>query len=371
MATIGNTAAPSTNTIYYDSLLSTTMAAFRDTMVDNIFKDSAFLAFLRQSDAVVKQNGGERIAMPLMIGTNSTVKSYAGEQVIDTTLQDGITTAFYDWREIAGTVGITRKEERQNSGDGRILALLEAKLKQAQMSMREELNRQLLAGIVSSATLVPGNNGLDLNPLGWFLRIANRTNPVSGGNVGNLSAATEAYWRNQTATLSSGSLDTGNAFALNVTTYAGLEAALRRMHNACSKGSGGSPNLVVMDQITFESYENSQNVKVRYTDQKMADLGFDTVKLRGATCIWDEVVPDMGTGVLYNSSSFAKGTAFFLNTNFYNLIIDSETDIVTTPFVEPENQTVKTAKILFMGNAAVNNLRKHGVIYNISQSIVA
>ena len=60
-----------------------------------------------------------------------------------------------------------------------------------------------------------------------------------------------------------------------------------------------------------------------------------------------------------------------LNTNFYKLIVDSETDVVTTPFVEPENQTVKTAKILFMGNTAVSNMRKHGVGYGISPSIVS
>ena len=76
MATIGDTGAPSTNTVYYDALLSTTLAAFRDTLVDNIFKDSAYLAALRLTDAVKKQNGGERVAMPLMYGKNSTVKSY-------------------------------------------------------------------------------------------------------------------------------------------------------------------------------------------------------------------------------------------------------------------------------------------------------
>jgi hypothetical protein len=371
MSTVGSTSAPSTNTVYYDALLSTTLAAVRDSMVDNIFKDSAFLAFLRKSDAVQKQNGGERIQMPLMTGTNSTVKSYSGEEVIDTTLQDGMTSAFYEWKEIAGTIGITRKEERQNSGEGRIMNLLKQKTKQAEMSMREELNRQLLCGVNSGTTFVPGNSGKDLNPLGWFFRKLNATSPTVGGNVGNI-ASSETWWRHNTAVLDSGSKDTGNSFALNVSTYAGLEVALRRMHNTCSKGSGGSPNLVVMDQVTFETYENSQNVKVRYTDQGMADLGFDTIKLRGATCIWDEQVPSIDTGDLAaaQAASFS-GTAFFINTNFYNLIIDSETDIITTPFVEPENQTVKTAKILFMGNAAVNSMRKHGVVYAISQSIVA
>ncbi|MDD5189457.1 MAG: phage major capsid protein [Dehalococcoidales bacterium] len=367
MATIGSTAAPSTNTVYYDSLLSTTMMAFRDTLVDNIFKDSAYLAFLRNSDAVKKQNGGERIAMPLMYGTNSTIKSYQGEEVIDTTLQDGITTAFYEWKEIAGTIGITRKEERQNSGEGRLLDLLKAKLKQAEMGMREELNRQLVAGTVSGATFVPGNNGKDLNPLGYFMRKNNQLNPTAGGNVGNISAVTDSWWRPQTAVLDSASVDTGNAFAISVSTYQGFKAALYRMYNSCSKGSGGSPNLVVFDQISFETYNNALDVSVRYMDTKMAEMGFDTIKMRGATCIWDEQVPDIDNGTL----ALTAGSAFFINTNFYNLVIDSETDIITTPFVEPENQTVKTAKILFMGNAAVSNLRKHGVVYAVSRTIVA
>lgn len=369
MATIGNTAAPSTNTTYYDALLSTTLAAYRDTMYDNIFKDSAYLAYLRSSDAVKKQDGGERIAMPLMYGTNSTVKSYAGEEMLDTTLQDGMTTAFFEWKELGGTIGITRKEERQNSGEGRILNLLQQKTKQAEMSMREELNRQLLAGTVSGATFVPGNSGKDLYPLGYFFRKLNGTNPTVGGNVGNISAA-ETWWRHQTAVADSGSKDTGNAFALNVSTYAGLNVALKRMYNACGKGSGGYPDVAVFDQNSFETYENSLDTKTRYVNTKMADMGFDTIKLKGATCIWDEQVPSIDTGELAGAATFS-GTVFFINTNFYNLIIDSQTDIITTPFVEPENQTVKTAKILFMGNAAVSNMRKHGVLYGISQSIVA
>lgn len=368
MATVGNTSAPSTNTVYYDALLSTTLDAYVSggTMFDNIFKDSAFLAALRLMDAVQKQNGGERIRAPLMYGDNSTVKSYSGYDTLDTTPQDGMTTAFYEWREIGGTISISRKEERQNSGEAAIISLLQSKIKQAEMTMRETLNRQLLLGTVSGATFVPGNEGKDLNPLGYFLRKNNTLDPTSGGNVGNI-AASNTWWRHQTAVADNSSADTGNAFALNVTTYKGLVVALKRMYNHCSRGTGGSPNLVVMDQNTFETYENALDDKVRYTNTRMADMGFDTIKLRGATCIWDEVVPDVDNG----TEQLTRGTAFFLNTNFYKLIIDSQTDIVTTPFVEPENQTAKTAKILFMGNAAVSNLRKLGVLYAVSQSITA
>lgn len=277
---------------------------------------------------------------------------------------------FYEWRELGGTIGITRKEERQNSGEAQILNLLQSKVQQAEMTMREKINSQLIAGTVSGATFVPGNSAKDLNPLGWFLRKLNATDPVSGGNVGNISGSSNSWWRHKTAVADSGSVDTGNSFALSVSTYKGLVVALRRLYNHCSRGSGGAPGLGVLDQVSFETYENALDDKVRYTNTKLADIGFENVKLRGATLIWDELVPSLDTGEAAGAASFT-GTAFLLNLNFYKLVIDSQTDIVSTPFIEPENQTVKTAKILFMANAVVSNLRKHGALYAISQSIAS
>ena len=367
MATIGDITAPSTNTTYYDALLTTTLDAFvgSGALFDQIFKDSAFLTLLRLSDSVIRQNGGERIRVPLMYGTNNTIKSYEGYDVLDTTPQDGLTTAFFEWKEIGGTISISRKEERQNSGEAAILNLLESKIRQARMSLTEELSRQIVLGTVESSEFVPGNGGKDMNPLGYFLRKDVTADPTSGGNVGNI-AASNAWWRAKSAAFGS-SLDTGNAFQFDATTYKGLVVALRRLYNHCSRGSGGSPTIFLFDQVSYETYENALDEKVRYTNTKLADMGFDNIKLRGATCIWDEIVPDVENG----TAAITKGTVFALNTNFFHLIIDSQTDVIVTPFVTPENQTAKTAKILFMGNTAVSNLRKHGVGYEILQTIAA
>lgn len=374
MATIGDGGAPSQNTVNYDALLTTTLDAYvgSGSLFDSIFKDSAFLAFLRMSNAIQKQDGGERIRAPLMYGTNSTVKSYSQYETLDTTPQDGMTTAFYPWKEIGGTISISRLEERQNSGEAAILNLLESKIRQAEMSMRETVNSQLVQGTVSSATFIPGNDAKDMYPLGYFFRKANATDPTAGGNVGNISASSYSWWRHNTATTASGTADTGNAFALNVTTYNGLLTACRRMYNYCARGTGGGPNMVLFDQQSFEIYEAALDAKTRYMNTKMADMGFDSVRLKGAEAIWDELVPDVNNGdVDLTDDSNTDGTAFFINTDFYKLIIDSQTDMITTPFVEPENQTVRTAKILFMANAIVSNMRKHGVLYGIDSSISA
>ena len=367
MATLG-ASAPSQNTVNYDALLSTTLAAYRPTMVDNIFKSNAFLAALKQYGGIEYQDGGERIAQPLMYETNSTVKSYSGYDTLDVTPQDGMTTAFYPWCEVAGTISISRLQERQNSGEAAILKLLEKKILQAEMSLKAAINSQLILGTVSSQTFVPGNSAKDLFPLGYFLRKANATDPTTGGNVGNIAAATYSWWRARSAVLDSASKDTGNDFALAVTTYKGLKNALYRLYNYCSRGADGSgPNILIGDQISYETYVNAIQDQRQYNDDKLAQIGFDNIKVRGATLIWDELVPDIDNG----TAAITSGSVFAVNTKFYKLVIDSQTDFVTTPFIEPENQTAKTAKILFMGNATVSNARKNGVAYAIAQTIVS
>ncbi len=367
--TIGAT-APSQQTINFDQLLSTTLFAYRPKMVDNIFKSSAFLAALRKYDGIDYQNGGERIQVPLMYEENDTVKSYSGFETLDVKPQDGITSACFPWCEIGGTISISRKQERQNSGESALLKLLEAKIMQAEMSMKSKVNTNILQGTVSSGTFVPGNSAKDLYPLGYFLRKLTATDPTTGGTIGNISGATYSWWRHRAAALDAAdaSKDTGNDFGMAVTTYAGLKNALKRMYNYCSRGADSSgPNLVVMVQDIYEEYESALDANLRYTDTGLADLGFDNIKLKGAVCIWDELVPDIENG----TTEITLGTAFFLNTKFFKLVIDSETDFVTTPFIEPENQTARTAKILFMGNTTISNMRKCGVAYAISKAIAA
>jgi hypothetical protein len=364
MATVG-AAAPSQNTVNYDALLSTTLNAYRPTLVDNIFKSNSFLAALKQYGGIDYQGGGERVQIPLMYETNNTFQSYKGYAQLKVLPQDGITSAFYEWSEIGGTISISRREERQNSGEAALLKLLESKIMQAEMSIKQLVNTQLIQGTVSSTTFVPGTN--DLNPLGYFLRYAPNTDPVSGGNVGNIAAATYDWWRPNCANFAT-TVATGHKFGLAVTTYAGLKVALYRLYNYTSRGADGSAaNLILTNQETFETYENALDTQKQYMDESLATMGFTNIKLKGATMIWDELVPDLYTG----TTALTVGTAFFLNTKFYKLIIDKETDFVTTPFIEPENQTAKTAKVLFMGQSTVSNPRKLGMACRISLSIAS
>ena len=78
----------------WDSLLTTTLANYQKTLVDNIFDDYPHLSYIngklgkamRGGSIKRVENGGESIVEHLLYGTNSTVKSYAGAETLDTTL---------------------------------------------------------------------------------------------------------------------------------------------------------------------------------------------------------------------------------------------------------------------------------------------
>lgn len=236
------------------------------------------------------------------------------DEVLDTTPQDNLTSCFYSWKQIAGSIAINRLEERQNSGEAQILSLMQQKVSELQMSMSDEVNRQLLGAFSA------GNGGKDLTPLP--LIIADLPSSGAGATVGSISGATNSWWRNETTDSSA-------------TTTKAYKDELRKMWNDCSKGPGGGPDVVLLDQLSYEHYESALDDHTRHTNTAMADLGFDNLRLKGATCFWDERVPDSENQVVSEADGGAPtaGTAYFANSRFLELVVDTQTDFITTPFV--------------------------------------
>src|SRR5262249_29949210 len=108
-------AVPSTLTDAYGALLTTTLRAMEPTLRDNITRSNKFLAWLDAKGRMRGQDGGERVKVPLMYGLNSTADIFSGYGLLDTTPQDGITSAFFPWSEASVSITISRLEERQNS----------------------------------------------------------------------------------------------------------------------------------------------------------------------------------------------------------------------------------------------------------------
>ena len=357
-------------TINYDALLTSTLDNYRGQLVDNIMASSVFLSAIKEAGGFETRDGGDKIKVELLYG-KTPVASYSGYDTLDTTPSDGMTSAFFDWKQIATPIAISRIEERKNSGSAKIFDLLQAKIKQAEMSITEEINFQLLGKTVSSGAWSAGHSSKDLDPLPLLIP----KDPTAAVNVGSISQSAEAWWRSRAIDGSANgysSKDSGALKGWDLSTWAELHAAMRSCYNYTSRGVGGTPNIILTDQTGFETWEASLADKTRYTQQSKGTLAFDNVMFKaGCPMYWDEMVPDLETGVNWESTSYATSTFFFLNTKFITFIVDSQTNFITTPFTKPENQDAKVAHILVYGNLCCSNRRKQGVLYGVSQTITS
>jgi hypothetical protein len=292
----------------FDELLSTTLANYRDQLTDNIFTARPLTNFLMDKGRIRMLDGGTKIVEPLVYGTNDTVGSYAG--------YDTISAAEYDWKQYAASIAISGIEEAKNNGEAAIINLLEAKIMQAEESMREGFNQMFFADGT-------GNSGKD------WLGLAALVD--SAGTVGGINRATSGneFWQ---------SYEEGTAGALSL-------ADMSTAYNTVSVGND-HPDMVLTTQTLFEKYESLLQPQLRYTDAKTADAGFQNLLFKSAPVTYDV--------------HCQSGTMYFLNSKYLTLVGHTGKWFAQTDFVRPENLDARYALIMCYGNLTCRNAAKQG-----------
>jgi len=306
---------PSAN-VNFDALLSTTLANYRDQLTDNVFTARPLTYFLSDKGRIRMLNGGTKIVEPLIYGNNDTVSSYSGYDTISLTAQEGISAAEYEWKQYAASIAISGIEEAKNNGEQEIINLLEAKIMQAEESMREGFNQMFFGDGT-------GNSSKNWNGLGNLVE--------SGNTVGGINSATAGneFWR---------SYEDNTAGALTL-------AQMATAYNSVSVGND-HPDMVLTTQTLFEKYEALLQPQLRYTDTRTADAGFQNLLFKAAPVTYDVHAP--------------AGTMFFLNSKYLTLVGHSGKWFAQTEFVRPENLDARYALIMCYGNLTCRNRKKQG-----------
>lgn len=321
-----------------DSILSTTLANYQKTLQNNIYKANPLFWFLiGKTPQTPFQNGvqgntrgklkvidgGESIVVPLMYGKNTTAGFYSKYGVIDTSPQEGITSARYAWKQAATSITISGLEERANAGsDTRVIDLLAGKTQQAELALNELLEIAMFSTNGDGSTGVTG------------LQTLISTTATTGG----ISPTTNTWWQSA-ANTSVGSFAAG-----------GLDA-MRHQVNTATFGNE-SPDFCITDQNTFEYYEKVLQPQERFTDTSMIDGGFTNLMFKDIPITFSQFTP--------------AGYMYFLNSAYLNLYVHADANMATTPFVKPTNQDAKTAQILFQGELTTSNRRNHAVLSGIT-----
>jgi len=343
----------------YTSLVASVLDKVRDKVEDQITSGNKLLYFYRKSGNWKSVgSGGDRYRVSLRY-ENATADSYNSFGQIDVTPADGITSAFFDWRQAASSVSISGKEEFQNRGTERIFDLLKERTLQGVSGLEEFFSKGMLQGqgsidatSIATARTSAINGSSFVDPLPLLVQYS----PTS--TVGGISASTETWWKNQTADSAA-------------STFAGFLQELRNLNNTCSRGGGaakGTPDFHLTNQTTFELYESALADKFRNPSYESGDIPFQNVAFKGKPVVWDEYVADAKNADLTPTGSDA-GTWYMLNSNYLGVSFDKEHNFSVGDFVNPENQDAKTALILWYGVHWASNRRKLGVLGGITTTI--
>lgn len=357
--------AATSETFAYDSLFTSTLINYNSTLVDNISKTSPILYALMsdKEDGYVPVEGGglgAKMQVNLMYGLG-TAEPYADYDVIDPVAVDGITAGFWDWRQLATTVQISRIEERKNAGKWQIFRLLKARIKQSTITIQEKFAKAMLQGNAINSNVAgqievsyknPSTNRPFIDPLPLLVK----NDPTTSTTIGDINQSTETWWRNITITDAS-------------STFAGFLFNIDDLYTQLTEGPGGPPAFALADRRTFMYYGAAMRSRYQTYDYKKANYPFDAYAIHGMALYWDVFMPNWSarTTTLSNTA----GTLLMLSPKFMEIQYDPETNFMNTDFVTPPNQDARVSKLIWYGAWGISQRRKQGVLLDIDTTPVA
>jgi hypothetical protein len=321
-------ATPST---VFTELVSTTMRNVATDVTDNVSKHNALLRKLKSKGKVVNDgDGGYEIQVPLEYAENSTYQRYAGADTLNVNGSDVVTSAKYDWKQVALHVVSTGAEIRKNSGKARMINLVKTKK----------------ANVLKSAA---NNFSIDLYSDGALSEqiggLANIIQSNGQGTVGGLDSATFTWWRNKFREIAS-----SNAYTKDT-----ILGEFNALWLALTRGAD-SPDLIVLSHDFWSIFEASQQQYQRYMNEKEANAGFISLKYKTADVIFDDNT---------NFSTTAE-KGYFLNTDYLYVKQHKDAQWSEDDAKRPTNQDVVVIPYYWMGNLVCSNRSLQGVLLDAS-----
>ena len=292
-------------------LAATTIENYHDTMVDNIFKQHVLLDHLKSNGGIKKYDGGKSVRVPLMYGTNSTVKTFSGTDTLDLTYQEGMDAAAYDWAFYNGSIVFTLTDSLQNKGKEQIIDLLEGKIKQCELSLAERINTDLYSGSTTGGII-----GMD-------------TAIAASGTYGSINGTTYTWWRSYVES-------TSEALSFS---------KMRTAKNTANNGNGGSKvSLIVTTQTLFEKMHSlltaSYQMNPTKEGKRLGDAGFTSLEFEGVPVTYDEAA--------------TSGVVYFINKDNMKLGVMRGADFQPIKKAEPADQHISVQHIVFGGQLIVD-----------------
>lgn len=311
----------------FTELVTTTLRNTASDIADNMSDHNGLSRKLKEKKKIINLDGGTEIQVPLEYAENGTYQRYTGYDPLNTNASDVLTSAKFDWAQVAIHVVSSGRELLINSGKERMFNLAKTKKKNAYKSAANNFSVDLFS------------DGALTNQIGGLAHII-QTN--GQGTVGGIDSATWTFWRNHFREISGTGTYTKDT----------ILGEFNAMWLAQTRGVD-QPDLIVLSHDFYTVYEASQQQLQRYVNKSSeATAGFASLMYKTA-----EVIFDNNTNF---STTAEKG--YFLNTDY--LYINQHKDAQWTADEEkkPTNQDAVVVPIYWMGNLVTSNRSLQGVL---------
>lgn len=318
----------------FSEMVTTTLRHTPTEVSDNVSNHNALMNIMKRRKKIKTIGGGYEIQLPLEYAENGTYQRYAGYQQLNTQASDVLTSAKYDWQQVALHVTASGREIRLNSSKEQMIDLVKARKKNAMNTATNNMS----IDIYSDGSLSNQIGGL-----------ANLIQNDGQGTVGGINAATFDFWRNQFKEMTGTNL-AGSPSAANA---ASMKADMNQLWLSTVRGTD-KPDLIVMTHDFYSLYETGEQQLQRYADGEMAKAGFITIKYKTADVIFDDNT-NFGT---------TDEKAYFLNCDYLYLVQHKEAKWTTDDEKKPVNQDAVVVPMYWMGNMACSNRARQGVLFD-------
>lgn len=311
-------------------IVTTTLRKRSKKLADNVSDNTALLSRLKEKGNNRLIGGGRTIVEELEYAENSTYKRYSGYETLDIQPSDVFTAAEFNWKQAAVAVSISGLEQLQNSGQEKLIDLLESRIKNAERTMMNNLSGDVYS------------DGTATNQIGGLQSLV--ADDPTTGTVGGINRANWSFWRNQTVDFTT---DVGGA-----STSSNIQTGMNMLYLECSRNKE-HPDLIVMDNEYFREYWESLSANQRFTNDKLTGTGFDNLKFMQADVVFD--------GGLGGDCPAQHG--YFLNTNYIKLKTHRDRNFAP---LDPDrfstNQDAMVKLIGWAGNMCLSNAELQGVL---------
>lgn len=310
----------------FTEMVSTTMRNSAKDVEDNVSKHNALMNRLKEKNKFVTLDGGYEIQIPIEYAENGTYQRYAGFDTLNVNSSDVITSAKFDWAQVALHVVSSGKELRMNAGRNAMINLAKAKKRNAMNTAANNFSVDLYS------------DGSLANQIGGLANII-QTN--GQGTVGGLNSALFPFWRNKFREI------TGTNAYTKDTIKGEFNALWLQLVRGADK-----PDLIVLSHDLYSVFEAGEQQLQRYTDADMANAGFSGLKYKTADVIFDD------------NANFATTAekGYFLNTNYLYVAQHKDAKWTQDDEKKPVNQDAIVLPYYWMGNVCVSNRALQGVI---------